>query len=118
MRSESDNGLEVTSRFSSCVTKSITGSGSMNAVEDISATLVKLPPQQQYKIYQGNIRNKITIDNKRKRKGKFKGRQIKQIKNRILSKERKYNKTRQQMLSERHYTPIFRDSPIWVGRIL
>ena len=35
-RSASDNGLADTSLFRSCATKSITGSGSMNAVEDIS----------------------------------------------------------------------------------
>ena len=35
-RSASDSGLEETSRFSNCVTKSITGNGSMKAVEDIS----------------------------------------------------------------------------------
>lgn len=37
-RSASDNGLDETSRFSSWVTKSITGSGSMNAVEDMSGS--------------------------------------------------------------------------------
>ena len=37
-RSASDNGLVETSLFRSWVTKSITGSGSMKAVEDISAT--------------------------------------------------------------------------------
>lgn len=36
-RSASDNGLDDTSRFSSCVTNSITGNGSIKAVEDISA---------------------------------------------------------------------------------
>lgn len=35
-RSASDRGLAVTSLFSSCVTKSITGSGSMKAVDDMS----------------------------------------------------------------------------------
>ncbi|PIN19441.1 hypothetical protein CDL12_07882 [Handroanthus impetiginosus] len=36
-RSASDNGLAETSLFRSWVTKSITGSGSMKAVDDISA---------------------------------------------------------------------------------
>lgn len=39
-RSASDNGREETSRFSSWVTNSITGNGSMKAVEDISITWV------------------------------------------------------------------------------
>ena len=41
-RSESDNGLDVTSRFSSWVTKSMTGNGSMKAVEDISACMIAI----------------------------------------------------------------------------
>lgn len=39
-RSASDNGLAETSLFRSCVTKSITGSGSIKAVEDISETSI------------------------------------------------------------------------------
>uniref|UniRef100_M1D2C0 Argonaute 1 n=1 Tax=Solanum tuberosum TaxID=4113 RepID=M1D2C0_SOLTU len=35
-RSASDSGLDDTSRFRSCVTKSMTGNGSMKEVEDIS----------------------------------------------------------------------------------
>lgn len=48
-RSASDNGLADTSLFRSWATKSITGSGSMKAVDDISVKKNKLKGKKNFK---------------------------------------------------------------------
>jgi len=58
-RSASDSGRAETSLFSSWVTKSITGSGSINAVEDISSY-----PKEIFRLQKCILHNRLTKINK------------------------------------------------------